>query len=86
MTNFSTRLGTSGGCPTASNSYGVELWQPSDRFVFRGWVGYTNTRLLSTADYLTAVTDIFNYAVTLAFQTGKQGNLRFRCRHGAESH
>jgi hypothetical protein len=65
--------------PTASNSYGVELsWQLSDRFVLGGWVGYTNTRLLSTAGGLfdRGSQDIFNYAVTLAFpDLGKQGNL-----------
>lgn len=65
--------------PTTSNSYGVELsWQQSDRFVLGGWVGYTNTRLLSTAGGLfdRGGLDIFNYAVTLAFPNlGKQGNL-----------
>ena len=65
--------------PTTSNSYGVELsWQLSDRFVLGGWVGYTNTRLLSTAGGLfdRGGLDIFNYAVTLAFpDLGKQGNL-----------
>ena len=65
--------------PTASNSYGVELsWQLSDRFVLGGWVGYTNTSLLSTAGGLFDRGDleVWNYAVTLAFpDLGKEGNL-----------
>jgi hypothetical protein len=65
--------------PTSSNSYGVELsWQLSDNFVLGGWVGYTNTQLLSTAGGLfdRGALDIFNYAVTLAFpDLGKEGNL-----------
>ncbi len=65
--------------PTSSNSYGVELsWQLSDRFVLGGWVGYTNTQLLSTAGGLFDRGDIniWNYAVTLAFpDLGKEGNL-----------
>lgn len=65
--------------PTSSNSYGVELsWQLSDRFVLGGWVGYTNTQLLSTAGGLfdRGDLDIWNYAVTLAFpDLGKEGNL-----------
>lgn len=65
--------------PTASNSYGLELsWQLSDRFVLGGWVGYTNTSLLSTAGGLFDRGDleVWNYAVTLAFPDfGKEGNL-----------
>jgi hypothetical protein len=65
--------------PTSSNSYGVELsWQVSDNFVLGGWVGYTNTQLLSTAGGLfdRGNLDIWNYAVTLAFPNlGKEGNL-----------
>jgi hypothetical protein len=65
--------------PTSSNSYGLELsWQLSDRFVLGGWVGYTNTQLLSTAGGLFDRGDIniWNYAVTLAFpDLGKEGNL-----------
>lgn len=65
--------------PTSSNSYGVEVsWQLSDRFVLGGWVGYTNTQLLSTAGGLFNRGDInvWNYAVTLAFpDLGKEGNL-----------
>ena len=65
--------------PTATNSYGVELsWQLSDRFVLGGWVGYTNTSLLSTAGGLfdRGGLDVWDYAVTLAFpDLGKQGNL-----------
>ena len=65
--------------PTSSNSYGVELsWQLSDRFVLGGWVGYTNTQVLSTAGGLfdRGDLDIWNYAVTLAFpDLGKEGNL-----------
>jgi hypothetical protein len=50
----------------------------SDRFVLGGWVGYTNTQLLSTAGGLFDRGDInvWNYAVTLAFpDLGKEGNL-----------
>lgn len=65
--------------PTSSNSYGVELsWQLSDNFVLGGWVGYTNTLLLSTAGGLfdRGHLDIWNYAVTLGFpDLGKEGNL-----------
>lgn len=65
--------------PTSSNSYGVELsWQLSDNFVLGGWVGYTNTQLLSTIGGLVerGGADIFNYAVTLAFpDLGGEGNL-----------
>jgi len=65
--------------PTSSNSYGVQLsWQLSDRFVLGGWVGYTNTRLLSTAGGLfeRGSLDVWNYAVTLAFpDLGREGNL-----------
>ena len=65
--------------PTSSNSYGLELsWQLSDRFVLGGWVGYTNTQLLSSAGGLFDRGDInvWNYAVTLAFpDLGKEGNL-----------
>ena len=53
-------------------------WQLSDRFVLGGWVGYTNTQLLSTAGGLFDRGDIniWNYAVTLAFpDLGKEGNL-----------
>ncbi|MBE9189406.1 carbohydrate porin [Gloeocapsopsis crepidinum LEGE 06123] len=65
--------------PTASNSYGVQLsWQISNNFVLGGWAGYTNTRLLSTLGGLLerGDSDIFNYAVTLAFpDLGREGNL-----------
>jgi hypothetical protein len=57
----------------------VELsWQVSDNFVLGGWVGYTNTQLLSTAGGLfdRGGLDIWNYAVTLAFPNlGREGNL-----------
>ena len=65
--------------PTSSNSYGLELsWQLSDKFVLGGWVGHTNTRLLSTAGGLfdRGDLDTWNYAVTLGFpDLGKEGNL-----------
>ncbi len=74
-----TNLGFSTNLPLVSNSYGVELsWQLSDRFVVGGWVGYTNTRNLSTLGGLIerGKVDIWNWAVTLAFpDLGKQGNL-----------
>ena len=64
---------------TSSNSYGAELsWHLSDKFVLGGWVGHTNTRLLSTAGGLLNRGDIntWNYAVTLGFpDLGKEGNL-----------
>ncbi|MUL37631.1 iron uptake porin [Gloeocapsopsis dulcis] len=65
--------------PTVSNSYGVQLsWRISNNFVLGGWAGYTNTRLLSTLGGLLerGDSDIFNYAVTLAFpDLGREGNL-----------
>ena len=65
--------------PTSTNAYGVEVsWQLSDRFVLGGWVGYTNTQLLSTSGGLfeRGGLDTWNYAVTLAFpDLGKEGNL-----------
>lgn len=65
--------------PTVSNSYGVQLsWQISNNIVLGGWAGYTNTRLLSTLGGLLerGDSDIFNYAVTLAFpDLGREGNL-----------
>jgi hypothetical protein len=74
-----TNLGFSTNLPVSSNSYGAELsWQLSDRFVVGGWVGYTNTRNLSTLGGLIdrGKVDIWNWAVTLAFpDLGKQGNL-----------
>jgi len=46
--------------PTTSNSYGVELsWQPSDRFVLGGWVGYTNTNSLAGGLF-----DLRNHAIS----------------------
>ncbi len=65
--------------PTSSNSYGIELsWRLSDKFVLGGWVGYTNTQLLSSVGGLVerGDIDVFNYAVTLAFpDLGGEGNL-----------
>ena len=77
---FFDELGIAGvDVPTTTNAYGVELsWQLSDRFVLGGWVGYTNTSLLSTAGGLfdRGGLEVWNYAVTLAFpDLGKQGNL-----------
>lgn len=65
--------------PTSSNSYRLELsWQLSDNFVLKGWVGDTNTQLLSTIGGLVerGDADMFNYTVTLAFpDLGGEGNL-----------
>ncbi|BDA69757.1 porin; major outer membrane protein [Calothrix sp. PCC 7716] len=67
------------GVPIISNSYGVQASLGiSDKFVLGGWVGYTNTRNLSTAagtiDRGSA--DIWNYALTLTFpDLGKEGSL-----------
>ena len=57
---------------TASNSYGIEAsYTVSPRFAIGGWVGLTKARLIGFAD-----SDIWNYAVTLAFpDLGKEGNL-----------
>lgn len=65
--------------PTSSNSYSIEAsYQISPRFVLGGWVGYTNTRILSTLGGAIprGQLNIWNYAVTLAFpDLGKNGNL-----------
>ncbi len=65
--------------PVSSNSYGVQAsWQLSDRFILGGWVGYTNTRNLSTkgGQIDRGTLEIWNWAVTLAFpDLGKKGNL-----------
>jgi hypothetical protein len=53
-------------------------WRLSDKFVLGGWVGYTNTQLLSSVGGLVerGDIDVFNYAVTLAFpDLGGEGNL-----------
>ena len=56
----------------AANSYGAEASiQLSPKFVISGWFGYTNARAINSGD-----TDIYNYAVALAFpDLGKKGNL-----------
>ena len=65
--------------PTSSNSYSIEAsYQISPRFVLGGWVGYTNTRILSTLDGAIprGQLNIWNYAVTLAFpDLGKKGSV-----------
>lgn len=65
--------------PVSSNSYGAQAsWQLSDRFILGGWVGYTNTRNLSTkgGQIDRGTLEIWNWAVTLAFpDLGKKGNL-----------
>ncbi|MBW4668254.1 MAG: iron uptake porin [Cyanomargarita calcarea GSE-NOS-MK-12-04C] len=67
------------GVPVSSNSYGLQASLGiSDQFVLGGWVGYTNTRNLSTATGTVerGSVDIWNYALTLAFpDLGKKGNL-----------
>ncbi|MBF2064269.1 MAG: iron uptake porin [Calothrix sp. C42_A2020_038] len=67
------------GVPIISNSYGLQASLGiSDKFVLGGWVGYTNTRNLSTAGSTIdrGSADIWNYALTLAFpDLGKKGNL-----------
>ena len=64
---------------TSSNSYGVEAsLQVSPKFLIGGWVGYTNTRTLSTIGGALprGELDIWNYAVTLAFpDLGKKGSV-----------
>jgi hypothetical protein len=65
--------------PTISNSYGLQAsFALSQKFVLGGWVGYTNTRNLSTAGDVISRgdADIWNWAVTLGFpDLGKEGNL-----------
>ncbi|OUL17677.1 iron uptake porin [Nostoc sp. 106C] len=65
--------------PTSSNSYGLEAsFAISEKFVLGGWVGYTNTRNLSTAgDTINrGSVDIWNWAVTLGLpDLGQKGNL-----------
>lgn len=65
--------------PTSSNAYGVQAsFQFSPNFVLGGWVGYTNTRTLSTAGGVIprGDLDIWNWAVTLALpDLGKEGNV-----------
>ncbi len=67
--NFTaTELGEA--APVSSNSYGVGAsWRISDRFIFSGWGGYINERVLSTLDNQIERGDreILNWAVTLAF-------------------
>ncbi|HIK27825.1 MAG: iron uptake porin [Oscillatoriaceae bacterium SKW80] len=65
--------------PTSSNSYGLQAsWQVSKRFIIGGWVGYTNTQVLSTlgGQIDRGDMDIWNGALTLTFPNlGKQGNV-----------
>jgi Carbohydrate-selective porin, OprB family len=65
--------------PTISNSYGLEAsFALSEKFVIGGWVGYTNTRNLSTAGDIInrGSVDIWNWAVTLGLpDLGQKGNL-----------
>lgn len=65
--------------PTISNSYGLQAsFALSEKFVLGGWVGYTNTRNLSTAGDIInrGSVDIWNWAVTLGLpDLGKKGNL-----------
>ena len=72
-------LGFDVNIPIASNSYGLQVsWQPSDRFVLGGWVGYSQTRNLTTGNGLFSrgTIDTINGAITLAFPNlGKKGNL-----------
>lgn len=72
-------LGFSTDIPFISNSYGVEMsWQLSDRIVLGGWAGYSVVQNLGTGNGLLerGSTDIFNWAVSLAFpDLGKKGNL-----------
>ena len=67
--------------PTSSNAYGVQAsFQLSPKFVINGWVGYTNTRTLSTRGVLPrGEMDIWTYGVGLAFpdllKTGSLGGI-----------
>ncbi|BAZ01132.1 S-layer region-like protein [Tolypothrix tenuis PCC 7101] len=72
-------LGGAEPVSTISNSYGLEAsFALSEKFVLGGWVGYTNTRNLSTGGDLInrGSVDIWNWAVTLGLpDLGKKGNL-----------
>ncbi len=59
----------------SANSYGVEVSaQISPKFIFSGWVGYTQATALDFTDEPQA--NIVNYALTFAFpDLGKEGNL-----------
>ncbi|MEB3181532.1 MAG: iron uptake porin [Nostocaceae cyanobacterium] len=76
--SFLTEL-TGQDVPISSNSYGIEAnFRISNQFFFGGWVGYTNTRNLSTLNGTIdrGEADIWNYAVTLGFpDLGKKGNM-----------
>jgi Carbohydrate-selective porin, OprB family/S-layer homology domain len=65
--------------PFSSNSYGLQASLGiSEKFVLGGWVGYTNSRNVSTKGGLVdrGSLDIWNWAVTLGFpDLGKKGNL-----------
>jgi hypothetical protein len=65
--------------PFSSNSYGLQASLGiSDNIVLGGWVGYTNSRNVSTKGGLVdrGSLDIWNWAVTLGFpDLGKKGNL-----------
>jgi hypothetical protein len=61
---------------TTSNAFGVQTsWQISQDFILSGWVGYTETEVLSSVNG-SGDFDTWNWAVTLAFpDLGKEGNL-----------
>ena len=65
--------------PFANNSYGIQTSLGlSDKIRLGGWVGYTNSRNLSTEGGTIdrGSLDIWNWAVTLGFyDLGKKGNL-----------
>jgi BMFP domain-containing protein YqiC len=65
--------------PFSSNSYGLQASLGiSEKFVLGGWVGYTNSRSVSTKGGLVdrGSLDIWNWAVTLGFpDLGKKGSL-----------
>ncbi len=65
--------------PFSSNSYGLQASLGiSEKFVLGGWLGYTNSRSVSTKGGLVdrGSLDIWNWAVTLGFpDLGKKGNL-----------
>jgi Carbohydrate-selective porin, OprB family/S-layer homology domain len=65
--------------PFSSNSYGLQASLGiSENIVLGGWVGYSNSRNVSTKGGLVdrGTLDIWNWAVTLGFpDLGKKGNL-----------
>jgi hypothetical protein len=61
---------------TTNDAFGLQTsWQISSNFILGGWVGYTDTEVISSANG-SGDFETWNWAVTLAFpDLGKEGNL-----------